>query len=471
MEGDKNKSLKITLLISDILLLGIAYMGAFFTRYMVIGTLRRSNTYTVMGLIYLFAWIIAGILCMNNEDFMGRSNFREILYITKRMFFTAFLLFALLFFAKLSQYYSRVVLCLALGYGYILVTASRLILKKFVFKKFKYSGAAISTLLITTSDEVEYIISRIKKTENWYFRINYIAIIDKDMQGEVIGDIPVVACYDNLIEVMNGLSLDSAIVHMPVGYPNNISLLYYAIRSMGIRLVLTINKYDYDDLGYKQLEYLGTLGTVTYSDREYIMRHAVIKRIMDILGSIVGLIITGIVSIFVIPAIKIESKGPVFFKQQRIGKNGRVFNIYKFRSMYIDAEERKAALMALNEVEGPMFKMKDDPRITKVGKFIRKTSIDELPQFLNVLKGDMSLVGTRPPTVDEFEQYTPEQRRRISIKPGITGMWQVSGRSSITDFDEVIRLDCKYIDEWSPILDIQILFKTLIVIFTGRGAS
>ena len=138
--------------------------------------------------------------------------------------------------------------------------------------------------------------------------------------------------------------------------------------------------------------------------------------------------------------------------------------------MYIDAEERKKELMAQNEMNGLMFKMKDDPRITKVGKFIRKTSIDELPQFINVLKGDMSLVGTRPPTVAEFKQYQGHHKRRLSMKPGITGMWQVSGRSNITDFEDVVKLDRQYIAEWNFALDIKILFKTVLVVFKRDGA-
>ena len=195
-----------------------------------------------------------------------------------------------------------------------------------------------------------------------------------------------------------------------------------------------------------------------------------LKRAMDICAGVVGCLVTGILFIFVAPAIKIaDPKGPVFFGQKRVGRNGRTFTIYKFRSMYMDAEERKKDLMAQNEMSGLMFKMKDDPRITKVGKFIRKTSIDELPQFINVLKGDMSLVGTRPPTVGEFKQYKGHHKRRLSMKPGITGMWQAYGRNSVMDFDEVVKMDLEYIDNWSVMLDIKILFKTVVTVFTNHG--
>ena len=196
------------------------------------------------------------------------------------------------------------------------------------------------------------------------------------------------------------------------------------------------------------------------------------KRLMDICGALIGLLITGIAFVFVAPAIYVKSPGPIFFSQVRVGKNGRFFKIYKFRSMYLDAEERKKELMEQNKMSGLMFKMDDDPRIIKgIGHFIRNTSIDELPQFWNILKGDMSLVGTRPPTKEEYAQYSQHHKIRLSFRPGLTGMWQVSGRSDITDFEEVVRLDEKYIEEWSILLDIRILFRTVVVVLTRKGSE
>jgi lipopolysaccharide/colanic/teichoic acid biosynthesis glycosyltransferase len=204
---------------------------------------------------------------------------------------------------------------------------------------------------------------------------------------------------------------------------------------------------------------------------------------MDIAGGLVGCLICCVLMIFVAPAIYISSPGPIFFAQERIGKNGKRFKMYKFRSMYMDAEERKKELLALNRHGGAlMFKLDFDPRIignkilpdgtrkTGVGQFIRNTSIDEFPQFFNVLKGDMSLVGTRPPLISEFEAYQQHHRARMSVKPGITGMWQVSGRSEITDFEQVVQLDTKYINEWSIGLDIKILLQTVITVLRRKGS-
>ena len=210
---------------------------------------------------------------------------------------------------------------------------------------------------------------------------------------------------------------------------------------------------------------------MTYVANVIDYRRMMIKRLMDIVGGSIGLLLTLILTPFVALAIKVDSRGPVFFSQVRIGKNGRRFKMYKFRSMYIDAEERKKELMDQNEVQGLMFKMDKDPRITRVGNFIRKTSIDELPQFWNVLRGDMSLVGTRPPTEDEFEQYNIFYRRRLSITPGLTGMWQVSGRSDIKDFEDVVKLDLKYIDEWSLMQDVKIMLQTVGVVLFRRGSK
>lgn len=203
---------------------------------------------------------------------------------------------------------------------------------------------------------------------------------------------------------------------------------------------------------------------VKYDDRPWYVKNSnlISKRILDIIGCIFGLTLTLILLLFIAPAIKIESRGPIFNKQTRMGKNGKPFTLYKFRSMYIDAEQRKKELMQQNEMNVLMFKMRHDPRITKVGKFLRKTSLDELPNFINVLKGEMSLVGVRPPTKQEVEQYEDRHKKRLTLKPGITGIWQISRRSDITDFEDVIKMDLDYIENWTIFMDLKILMKTVL---------
>lgn len=198
--------------------------------------------------------------------------------------------------------------------------------------------------------------------------------------------------------------------------------------------------------------------------------YEVIKRLIDVVCSFLGVIVLSPLFIVIAIIIKTTSKGPVFFSQKRVGKNGKEFNMYKFRSMVVNAEELKEKLAAQNEMSGPMFKMKDDPRVTKVGKFIRKTSLDELPQLWNVLKGDMSLVGPRPSLPKEVAQFEEWMYRRLEVKPGLTCYWQVSGRNNI-DFEDWMKLDIKYVYERNLWIDIKLIFKTVRVLFGDKNAS
>ncbi|MHC1681689.1 MAG: sugar transferase [Clostridiaceae bacterium] len=197
--------------------------------------------------------------------------------------------------------------------------------------------------------------------------------------------------------------------------------------------------------------------------------YTIIKRTLDIIGSIVGLVLLSPFLLIVILAIKLESRGPVFFAQERVGLNGKTFKMYKFRSMIVNAEDLLRHLKDQNEMSGPMFKMKDDPRVTKIGKFIRKTSIDELPQLLNVLKGEMSLVGPRPNLPAEVEKFEAWMRVKLLVKPGLTCLWQVNGRNNI-DFEDWMKLDAKYVRERSTLLDIILIFKTFLLLFGDKNA-
>ena len=236
--------------------------------------------------------------------------------------------------------------------------------------------------------------------------------------------------------------------------------------------------------GKKQfVEKIGNYTVLTTSINYASTKQLVMKRAVDIVAGIVGCICTGIIFVFVAPVIYVNSPGPIFFTQERVGRNGKKFKMYKFRSMYLDADDRKAEFMKQNKIhDARMFKLDFDPRVignkilpdgthkTGIGDFIRRTSLDEFPQFFNVLKGDMSLVGTRPPLVGEVNLYELHHRARLAIKPGITGMWQVSGRSDITDFEEVVRLDKEYISNWNIGLDIKIILKTFMVVFKRDGS-
>ena len=265
--------------------------------------------------------------------------------------------------------------------------------------------------------------------------------------------------------------VDEVFLNLPEDSAYNLQL---AQQFLGMGISVHINMEEaYQRLPNRRIENMFGYDVLTTTMSPISVRQSLLKRLMDIAGGIAGCLITVILTVIIGPIIFIKSPGPIFFSQYRVGKNGRIFKIYKFRSMYMDAEERKKELMAQNKIQdGMMFKMDDDPRIIKgIGHFIRKTSLDEFPQFFNVLKGEMSMVGTRPPTLDEYRRYSPSHKRRLAMAPGITGLWQVSGRSNITDFNEVVRLDAEYIENWSLSGDIKILLKTLKVILYGDGAA
>jgi len=190
-----------------------------------------------------------------------------------------------------------------------------------------------------------------------------------------------------------------------------------------------------------------------------------VKRTLDVVGALVGFGITGLVFIPIAIAIKRDSPGPIFFGQTRLGWMGKPFTIWKFRSMYMDAEERKKELESINQSDGKTFKIENDPRITPVGRFLRKTSLDELPQFWNVIRGEMSLVGTRPPTPNEVDIYEVPEWQRLDVKPGMTGEWQVNGRSSVRNFEDIIKLDLRYQQNWSLAYDLKLIIKTIFVVF------
>ncbi|MBM7641769.1 sugar transferase [Streptococcus loxodontisalivarius] len=243
---------------------------------------------------------------------------------------------------------------------------------------------------------------------------------------------------------------------------------------MGVPVSVAMNSGEGNDVFFKSnfIQDLGDYTVLTSSLNASNYRNLFIKRAIDIVAALFGLLLTGLVALCIYPIVQKQSKGPLMFKQKRVGKNGKVFDIYKFRSMYLDAEERKKELMAQNELTSDhMFKMENDPRIFPFGQKIRDWSIDELPQFINVLKGDMSLVGTRPPTLDEYHKYELHHFKRLAMKPGITGMWQVSGRSNITDFEQVVSLDMSYIQNWSVWLDMKIILKTFAVVLKRDGSK
>ena len=372
-----------------------------------------------------------------------------------------------------------VVFCsrLVMGYFFVFNTGMLWLVHLFIRNRERFFGWSrrreSNLLIVTTREYLTEILERFGKSKEVNWKITGVVLLGQRGEETEINGIPIFGETDDYLEYATLHVVDEVFIQVDEiqkreKYLKNMILEF---EKMGVVVNLNLDLFDLGVNGVKQVYNLDQYHVLAFSSRLFDYRMVLIKRMIDIAGALVGLLITGIVGIVLAPFLLLESPGPLIFCQNRVGVNGRIFKFYKFRSMYVDAEERKKELMAQNEVQGLMFKMENDPRITKVGAFIRKTSIDELPQFWNVLKGDMSLVGTRPPTVDEYEQYTGYQKRRISFRPGITGLWQISGRSDIKDFDEVVKLDLEYIDNWSLLLDLKIIFKTILVVFKGSGAK
>lgn len=425
-------------------------------------------------------------------NLLMRSRPREFLTTLRNCVVTYALLAVVLLLTKNEIIDSRYLFISSFIVFFVVDLILRYITKKSMLKRITNSRHATQTGIITIYSKADKYITDLQL--DWTKNIKAIALLDAEYENngyycmtsdeeaapiktrtDEIYNIPVVANKENLMGWIRTAALDEIYINLPAGNESYIAILIEELEDMGITVhvnipilekILKNSKFDNINCSMVAGHPVAIFAPAIHNDREIIL-----KKTTDFIGGLIGTVLSlPIILITAIPLL-IESPGPLIFKQARVGKNGRIFNIYKLRSMYVDAEERKQALMAQNKMDGLMFKMDNDPRITKVGKFIRKYSIDELPQFWNVLKGDMSLIGTRPPTVEEFEQYESHHKRRLSMKPGITGLWQVSGRSDIQDFEEVVRLDCEYIDTWSPALDIKILFKTVSVVLTHKGAE
>ncbi|WP_419656802.1 exopolysaccharide biosynthesis polyprenyl glycosylphosphotransferase [Desulfosarcina variabilis str. Montpellier] len=280
---------------------------------------------------------------------------------------------------------------------------------------------------------------------------------------------PVLGTLDDLPEVVTRYAIDEVV--FAISGDRSVKLEPYLryCHKVGIPLRILPSLWSHQEC-FLSMESCQGVPFLTMRPAAFNASGLLYKRLLDIVGGLVGTLLFLIMYPIVAVAIKLDSPGPVLFKQQRMGQHGRVFKLIKFRTMCVDAEQRKAELVVANQMHGAIFKVKNDPRITRVGRFLRRTSIDEFPQFINVLCGQMSLVGTRPPTLDEVEKYRPEHLKRISAKPGLTGLWQVSGRNKITDFDKIVELDCQYLDDWRFFHDLKILVKTVSVVLQRKGA-
>ena len=468
---------------ADLLTMAVSVLLAWLITDGLFGVLiPYTSTDWLQTLCLLFvAFVVTFFFFDQDKNIVTRSENEEI-SLSLRFNIALGLVYAgCMLLAKATMLDSRYFAVTVPAVNAVLLPFSHAILKRLLIRFQRSWGMETLVGVVTTSDRAERLIPEIQK--DWSRRVVGVSLLEATpaaISTRVCG-VEVKATFDDFMDWIRREALDEVYVDVPMDSGESFIPYLDEMESMGLTVHFRLPLLDRieeaccDETSAARLSRsLGrcaggnivTMGTV-----ELQLRDQIAKRCMDVVGAVIGCIISiPIIAVVAIP-LKLESPGPLFFKQKRVGRNGRYFYIHKLRSMYVDAEARKKELMAQNEMNGLMFKMEDDPRVTKVGKFIRRTSIDELPQFFDVLRGDMSLVGTRPPTVDEYKQYESHHKRRLSMKPGITGLWQVSGRSDIEDFEEVVKLDVAYIDNWSLWGDVKILFKTIYVVFAGKGAN
>jgi len=374
---------------------------------------------------------------------------------------------AVIFLFKLHHISRALILTFVIINTFLLI-AEQFILRS-ILRLIRKRGYNYRELLIAgTGKRAKELAKKVLTHRWWGFKI--VGFVDRDpkMVGKEILGIKVIGTLDDIPRLIKEEVIDEVIFSIPRSWLSEIEKLIYACEEVGVKTKLAADFFN-PLIARSYLDDLDGVPLLTFSTTPQKAGQLLLKQTFDTIASFLLLILLAPLFLIMSIAIKISSSGPVFFKQKRYGLNGRKFSLYKFRSMVADADKMKTRLEKFNEADSPVFKIKNDPRITPIGKFIRKTSIDELPQLLNVLKGDMSLVGSRPPLPSEVEKYKRHQLRRLSMKPGITCTWQVNGRNNI-DFDTWMKMDLDYIDNWSLGLDFRILLKTIPAILFSRGA-
>jgi exopolysaccharide biosynthesis polyprenyl glycosylphosphotransferase len=423
--------------------------------------------------IFLFIFP-AGYYLFTHYDLYSSLRTRplpEILFSLLKVHLFGGIIIAAVIYLVEPQGVSRWLFSLFLVFSYLFLAVEKITVK-LLLGCLRSRGLNLRYMLIAgTGKKSEKFARYVHDHAEWGLRIKGFLMGEGDTPKESIHGYPVLGLLENLVDVCKADTIDEVVFCLENESVAKIEHYLEELEELGITVRMALDFYELQQSKREVSLLHGEIPIMTFHRKGFDANMLLLKRCLDVAGALVGLTITAGLSPFIALAIRIESPGPILFGQKRVGQNGRLFTCWKFRSMFADAEERKRELMTRNEVRGAMFKMKDDPRVTKVGKFLRKASLDELPQFWNVLYGEMSLVGTRPPTPDEVARYENWQRRRISIKPGVTGLWQVSGRNQIKDFDEIVRLDLQYIDNWSLLFDIRIILRTVKVVFLREGSQ
>ena len=449
----------------DMILTTAVFVLSYFIRKAVPG---QVALYPMTEYLWLLFVILPTLyLAMNYYGFYSNKKSLDVFSIIYKLlicFIICGIVSAAAVFITKNALFSRLYFGIFLAADYIVLLTERLILRKIIIDSSKKNETGKRIVIVGLMEKARKLVKDLQEQEDFPPNIIGYVSLDQNYVGKVLGTV------DQLPDILIQHAVDEVIFALPKDYIGKVEEYIQICEELGVTVRMILDFYNLK-ISKTLLSYIGNLPVLTFYTVSLNEEQLFAKRVVDIIGSLIGLVFTALAFVIFAPVIKLTSKGPVFFVQKRVGQNGRVFHCYKFRTMVADAEDQLSTLKEENEMSGNMFKMKDDPRVTKIGRFLRAYSIDELPQFYNVLRGDMSLVGTRPPTISEVSEYELKHRRRLSIKPGLTGMWQVSGRNEISDFEQVYALDINYIDNWTLLLDFKIMLKTIGVVITKKGAS
>lgn len=470
MYETKRILLKIRLVFSD----AIAVLASFFIAHYFIRTARflpfqtpaSLKDYSAIIFFILILWLI--LLSLHNAYSQKRGlttlNFRTLIKVS----IWGILILVLLFFIFKIGWVNRSLIFLFSILSIVPIYTGRYLFSKWIARQSREGKYLQEVLIIGTGEQSRMVANEINLHPGLGFRIKGFLSLDPSEIGNNLNDGSVIGTIDKLFDILHYETVDNVVFALPLNFLKEIEEGLLLCDQMGISGRVVIDLYDPAYAEPRVEEFFGR-PTFFFSPTPQRLIKLQIKRLIDFFGSFILLSTLFPLLAAISMIIKITSKGPVFFKQERSGLNGRRFTMYKFRTMVEGAEKMRTELLGQNEMDGPVFKIKEDPRITPIGKILRRFSLDELPQLINVIKGDMSMVGPRPlPQIEAFEIKGTE-RRRLSMKPGITCLWQVSGRN-ILSFKEWMKLDLEYIDKWSLWLDIKIIFKTVSAVLRARGA-
>lgn len=456
------------MVLGDVCVISVSFFLAYFLRDN-ISALYPLRVYLKMLPVVCFVWVIF-LYSFKMYGSIRILRKPELLSIIFKSALGAFITFSGLMYLYKLTHISRTFATL-----FFVISTSLIILEKTLliifFRYIRRKGFNYRNILIVgTGERVKHFIDIIRNHQEIGFKI--IGLVDEDTvkKGETLYGYKVLGTLNDIIEIVHSTIVDEIIFIVPRAWLSKIEPIMHFCENEGLKVHVSVDYFELK-LSHARLGELYGMPLLTFDATSSLLEHLLVKRLFDVFIS--GLLLIVLAPLFILLAIliKVTSTGAVFFKQERCSLNGRRFTLYKFRTMVAGAESQFKEVLALNEMTGPVFKITNDPRITGIGKFLRKFSIDELPQLYNVFKGDMSLVGPRPPIPAEVEQYDSWQRRRLSMRPGLTCLWQVNGRNRITNFNTWAKLDLEYIDNWSLWLDIKLLFKTFPAVLFGSGAK